>query len=132
MGFKAGADDYVGKPFHPEELLARITAVVRRARQKSGAPLSARGFALDEEQQAIIFDDGRAVSLTGVEFRLLRYFMLNPGVVLSKTTLEEHIYDDEAAQESNVIEVYVRRLREKIGKELIKTRRGQGYVFSDE
>lgn len=131
-GFKAGADDYVGKPFHAEELLARLNAVVRRSKSASPAGPSAGGIMLDEERQAVTLDGGGTVELTGVEFRLLRYFMLNRGRVLSKETLEEHIYDMDGERGSNVIEVYVGRLRDKVGKDLIKTRRGQGYVFGDE
>jgi DNA-binding response OmpR family regulator len=84
---------------------------------------------LDETRQALITDRGTTISLTGIEFRLLRYFVLHPGQVLSKQQLEEHIYDWNTEHESNVIEVYVKRLRQKCGKNLIRTQRGQGYVF---
>jgi len=73
--------------------------------------------------------DGGQVELTGTEFRLLRYFMLNSGKILSKTRLTEHVYDGDFDRDSNVIEVYVRRLREKIGQQRIRTQRGQGYIF---
>ena len=73
--------------------------------------------------------DGGRIELTGTEFRLLRYFMLHPGQPLSKTRLAEHVYDYDGDKDSNVIEVYVNRLRQKVGKGLIQTRRGQGYVF---
>lgn len=128
-GFKAGADDYLAKPFHVEELLARLQAVVRRSVTHSTGSLSACGLTLDEEHRSCRRDDGNAVDLTGTEFRLLRYFMLHPGKVLSKSRLAEHIYEFDDERDSNVIEVYVTRLRGKIGKELITTRRGQGYVF---
>jgi DNA-binding response OmpR family regulator len=130
-GFKAGADDYLGKPFHVEELLARITALLHRSSQQPGGELQASGLSLDEEQQTITTDDGQTHKLTGIEFRLLRYFLLNAGHVLSKTRLTEHIYDFDSEKDSNVIEVYVRRLRQLIGSDRIETRRGQGYVFVD-
>jgi two-component system OmpR family response regulator len=128
-GFKAGADDYLAKPFHVEELVARINAVIRRRNAKTGGPLAVGGLVLDEDRQRIVTQEGTALELSGVEFRLLRYFMLHPGVILSKTRLTEHVYDFDSEKESNVIEVYVNRLRLKIGKEAIETRRGQGYVF---
>jgi two-component system, OmpR family, response regulator len=84
---------------------------------------------LDEDRQALMAPNGSTVLLTGMEFRLLRYFMLHPGQVLSKTRLREHVYDWDEDPDSNVIEVYVRRLREKCGKDIIHTRRGQVYVF---
>ena len=130
-GFKAGADDYLGKPFHVEELLARITALLHRSSQQPGGELLASGLSLDEEQQTVTTDDGQTHKLTGIEFRLLRYFLLNAGHILSKTRLTEHIYDFDSEKDSNVIEVYVRRLRQLIGSERIETRRGQGYVFVD-
>lgn len=128
-GFKAGADDYLGKPFHVEELLARITALLHRSSQQPGGQLQAAGLSLDEEQQTVTTEDGQTHKLTGVEFRLLRYFLLNAGHVLSKSRLTEHVYDFDSEKDSNVIEVYVRRLRQLIGNDRIETRRGQGYVF---
>ena len=128
-GFKAGADDYLGKPFHVEELLARITALLHRSSQQPGGQLQAAGLSLDEEQQTVTTEDGQTHKLTGIEFRLLRYFLLNAGHVLSKSRLTEHVYDFDSEKDSNVIEVYVRRLRQLIGNDRIETRRGQGYVF---
>ena len=130
-GFKAGADDYVPKPFHIEELVARLRAVIRRSVTQEAAALTVCGLTLDEERQTCSRDDGTIIDLTGTEFRLLRYFMLNPGKILSKTRLTEHVYEYDAEKDSNVIEVYVTRLRNKLGKELIRTRRGQGYVFGE-
>lgn len=127
-GFKAGADDYVAKPFQIEELLARIQAVLKRSKGMSNQPLIYGDLALDEERQTATVM-GSELVLTGTEFRLLRYLMMHPGIVLSKTRLTEHVYDYDSDKDSNVIEVYVNRLRQKIGNDLIQTRRGQGYVF---
>ncbi len=129
-GFKAGADDYLGKPFHVEELLARINAILQRTNQKvPSEQLKKSGLTLDQSKQIITTPDGINHTLTGVEFRLIRYFMMHPEQVLSKSTLTEHVYDFDSDKDSNVIEVYVKRLRKIIGKDLIETRRGQGYIF---
>ena len=127
-GFDAGADDYVAKPFHVEELYARLGALIRRAHAQPAGVVIADGLRLDEARQVVISGD-RTVALSGIEFRLLRYFMLHPGQVLSKSHLAEHVYDNDSDRDSNVIEVHVSHLRNKIGAALIKTRRGQGYVF---
>jgi len=130
-GFKAGADDYLGKPFHIEELLVRLTALLHRSHQQPSGALSINGFLLDEEKQLLTSITGEMHQLTGTEFRLLRYFILNKECVLSKSKLTEHVYNFDSEKDSNVIEVYVTRLRKLLGKECIKTLRGQGYVFKE-
>ncbi len=130
-GLKAGADDYLTKPFHFEELAARIQALIRRSKGHTKPELVSPGFRLDEASQSICWEDGSTQPLTGTEYRLLRYFLLNPDKILSKAELTEHVYDYDSDKDSNVIEVYVRRLREKLGKERIQTQRGQGYVFRE-
>ena len=131
-GFKAGADDYLAKPFHLEELIARMQAVARRQKGQADAALVASGLTLDETRQTVTTATGETIELTGTEFRLLRYLMLHPGRILSKTVLTEHVYDYNSDKDSNVIEFYINRLRQKLGKSLIKTKRGQGYIFAEE
>jgi DNA-binding response OmpR family regulator len=129
-GLKAGADDYLGKPFHPEELALRIQALLRRAHGLANQrELKAAGLVLDEGRQCVRRGSEEVV-LTSAEFRLLRYFMLHPGRILSKTQLNDHLYDGESERESNVIEVHVNHLRRKLGREVIETRRGQGYRYA--
>lgn len=130
-GLKAGADDYVAKPFHFTELLARIQAVIRRSVAKGAEQLTAFGITLNEDQQAVVLEGGERLQLTGTEFKLLRYLMLHRGKILSKSRLAEHLYEFDDERDSNVIEVYVNRLRQKLGKQLIQTLRGQGYVFGN-
>jgi DNA-binding response OmpR family regulator len=132
-GFKAGADDYLGKPFHFEELLVRVQALIRRNLQAAvpDQKLHCCGLQLDEAHQQVTTPDGTVFELTGTEFRLLRYFMLHPGRILTKSRLTEHVYEQDFDRDSNVIEVYVRHLRRKLGDWRIQTRRGQGYIFID-
>ncbi len=129
-GLKAGADDYLSKPFHPEELALRIQALLRRAHGLANqSELKAAGLVLDEGRQCVR-RGSEEIALSGAEFRLLRYFMLHPGQILSKTQLTEHLYDGENERESNVIEVHVNHLRRKLGRCVIETRRGQGYRYA--
>ena len=130
QGLQKGADDYLTKPFHEQELLARLQALIRRNTGTVRESLAVNGWVLDEETQSVS-REGQRWPLTGIEFRLLRYFMLHPGYVLSKSRLTEHVYEQDADKDSNVIEVYVNRLRQKLGNEVISTRRGQGYVFGE-
>ena len=130
-GFKAGADDYVGKPFHIEEILARITALLHRSIQSPGSSLKSGNLILDEEKQTVMTEDGQTHTLTGTEFRLLRYFLLNTGRILSKSQLTDHLYNLDSDKDSNVIEAYIKRLRKLLGKDYIETRRGQGYIFKE-
>ncbi len=128
-GLKLGADDYVGKPFHMQELLARINALIRRSNGEASPGLSLSGIQLDDERQSATSADGIEHQLTHVEFRLLHYFMAHPDAVLSKSRLIEHVYEGDTERDGNVIEVYVKRLRNKLGKDVLQTRRHQGYVF---
>lgn len=129
-GLKAGADDYLTKPFHPEELQLRIQALLRRAHGLANQPqLNAAGMQLDESRQLVLKDDGEEILLTAAEFSLLRYLMLHPKQIISKSQLNDHLYDGESERDSNVIEVHINHLRSKLGKTMIETRRGQGYLF---
>lgn len=128
-GLKTGADDYLTKPFHPEELHLRIQALLRRSHGVANQPrLEAAGLQLDEGRQCVM-QDGEEIQLTSAEFRLLRYFMFHPQQILSKGHLAEHLYDGENERDSNVIEVHVNHLRRKLGRGVVETRRGQGYLF---
>ncbi len=131
-GFRAGADDYLTKPFRFEELLVRLQALIRRAKGVAAAEIRAGEWCLNEATQSVrrsIGNQTETVTLTGMEFRLLRYLMLQPGHIFSESHLLEHVYDYDSEKESNVIEVYISRLRKKLGRACIKTRRGQGYTF---
>jgi two-component system, OmpR family, response regulator len=130
-GFKAGADDYLAKPFHIEELVARLRALIRRGGGQEGMLLAWGGLSLDEDCRSVAVDGGPPVDLSRIEYRLLRIFLGRPGHVLSKELIAEHLYDDSTENDSNVIEAHVRRLRRKIGADRVETVRGQGYRLRD-
>lgn len=125
-GIDAGADDYLAKPFHFEELLARLRSVIRRAAGIRQPVLRWGPVALDTVSGRVTFD-GAPVSLTSHEFRLLSWLMHHPGEVANRTTLSEHIYAYNDDPDSNTIEVFVARLRKKLPPEMIETVRGLGY-----
>jgi two-component system OmpR family response regulator len=129
-GFDAGADDYVAKPFHMEEVLARIRALVRRSAGHASSEITCGPLMLDSKSARVTVD-GKAVKLTSLEFRLLSYLMLHKGRVVSRTELVEHLYDQDFDRDSNTIEVFVGRLRKKLGVDVLRTIRGLGYCISE-
>lgn len=129
-GIDAGADDYVAKPFHTEEVLARLRALIRRAAGHASAEIEVGRVRLDTKQSRVTVD-GSPVKLTSHEFRLLSYLMHHTGEVVSRTELIEHLYDQDFDRDSNTIEVFVGRLRKKLHSDVIETVRGLGYRMAD-
>ncbi|MDH5353373.1 MAG: response regulator transcription factor [Gammaproteobacteria bacterium] len=132
-GLDAGADDYLVKPFHHEEMMARIRVLIRRASGWSDSRIVCDPVSLDTATQRTYVGE-REVDLTAFEYKVLEYLMMHAGEVISKTVLTEHLYDDEADNDSNVIEVFIRRLRQKLDPDEslqpIETLRGRGYRFT--
>ncbi|MBX3492429.1 MAG: response regulator transcription factor [Parvibaculum sp.] len=125
-GFDAGADDYVAKPFFMEEVLARLRALLRRASGHATSELECGPVRVDTRSSRVTVE-GRAIKLTSLEYRLLAYMMHHRDRVISRTELVEHLYDQDFDRDSNTIEVFVGRLRRKLGKDVIETVRGLGY-----
>ena len=134
-GLDAGADDYLTKPFHNEELLARVKALIRRASGQASSTIEFGPVVLDMQAKEIRVN-ARALDLTAYEYKVMEYLMLHPQKVISKTELTEHIYDQDFDLDSNVIEVFVGRLRRKLDPEgtlkPIETLKGRGYRISRE
>ena len=131
QGIDAGADDYVAKPFHMEEVLARIRALVRRAAGLASNEIVAGAVRLDSRSGKVTVN-GQSVKLTSHELRLLSYLMHHKGKVISRTELTEHLYDQDFDRDSNTIEVFVGRLRKKLPDDCIQTVRGLGYQIAED
>ena len=129
QGFDAGADDYVTKPFHIEEILARLRALIRRAAGQATSEFRCGPVYLDARAGQVAVD-GNPVKLTSHEYRLLSYLMHQAGRIVSRGELIEHLYDQDFDRDSNTIEVFVGRLRKKLGVDVIQTVRGLGYILA--
>lgn len=131
VGLETGGDDYLTKPFHEAELMARLKALLRRQSGQLSQVITLNGVSLDEAGQRACLEGETWRSLTAAEFRLLRYLMLHPDRIHSKEQLLEQLYAlDQDAAAPNLVEVYIARLRRYLGKSVIQTRRGQGYFFA--
>lgn len=130
LGLKSGADDYLVKPFQQEELVARIHALLRRAGGYTNSVMSCGQLTMDLDSQEVTLN-GQSITLTAFEFKLLQYFLLHPNKVASKSVLADYLYEEDQERDSNVIEVIVARLRQKIDPDNswkpIETLRGRGY-----
>jgi two-component system OmpR family response regulator len=129
QGFDAGADDYVVKPFHMEEVLARLRALLRRAAGHASSEFTCGPVVLDTRAGRVSVD-GNPIKLTSHEYRLLAYLMHHAGRVVSRAEIVEHLYDQDFDRDSNTIEVFVGRLRKKLGVDVIQTIRGLGYLLA--
>jgi two-component system OmpR family response regulator len=129
-GLDAGADDYLAKPFQMEELIARLRALIRRSSGHASSELSAGVVRLDTRSGRVTVG-GEPVKLTAQEYKLLSYLMHHKGKMVSRSELIEHIYDQDFDRDSNTIEVFITRIRKKLGAELITTIRGLGYSLND-
>jgi two-component system OmpR family response regulator len=129
-GFDAGADDYLAKPFRMEELVARLRAIIRRSGGHASPIIECGKLRIDTRASRVTVD-GSAVKLTGQEYRLLAYMAHNLGKVMSRTELTEHLYDQDFDLDSNTIEVFIGRLRRKLGTDVIETVRGLGYRMAE-
>ncbi|MFA0113993.1 response regulator transcription factor [Vibrio sp. 10N.261.46.E11] len=130
-GLNAGADDYLTKPFEMVELIARIRAQLRRASGSPAPILQIGDLSLDTRSSKVLWQ-GRAVSLTALEYKVVAYFMHNQNKVISRTELVEHIYKQDFDRDSNTVEVFIGRIRKKIAPKIIKTVRGLGYQLNAE
>jgi two-component system OmpR family response regulator len=129
-GFDAGGDDYLAKPFHTEELLARVRALLRRAAGLATSEIDIGPLKIDTRASRVMVD-GNPIKLTSLEYRLLAYLAHHRNKVVSRSELVEHLYDQDFDRDSNTIEVFVGRLRKKLGVNLIQTVRGLGYLLED-